>query len=119
MQTTEDGLQSFGKKGLELIVRNKKLFPRSIILEESFRDTDFYLSLILLEIELRQFLAEVRETMRLAGLETDESARIIYLNSKMNVNLGITDSQAIIEDLSKLNMLNDSPEEIKKSKLPN
>jgi hypothetical protein len=102
LQKMDDGRKPFVLKGIEFANSNTDLDPGSGLLEGAPNDVELYSFLASLENEVRQLLEMVVDTKQLAGSEAYEVGRFIYLKAKMNVQLGIPGSQAIVDELSKL-----------------
>jgi hypothetical protein len=98
----DEGCRPFVQKCLELASKNEALDPGSDLLKGAANDVNLYLFLAKVENQLRQLLEMVADTKLLAGSEAYDIARVIFMKAKMNVKLGVPDSQPIADDLGKL-----------------
>ena len=112
LQKMDDGRKPFVQKSIEFAMGNKNLDPGSSLLQGAPNDIDLYSFLATVENELRQLLEMVVDTKMLVGSEAYEVGRFIYMKAKMNVEMKIPGSQAIVDELSKLFKQNGSTEKI-------
>ena len=113
LQKMDDGRKPFVQKGVEFATGNKDLDPGSGLLEAAPNDVELYSFLAILENELRQMLEMVVDTKMLAGSEAYDVGRFVYMKAKMNVEMKIPGSQAIVDELSKLFKQNGTPKKNK------
>jgi hypothetical protein len=102
LQMMDDGRKPFVQKSVEFALTNPDLDPGSNLLKGAPNDIELYSFLANVENELRQLLEMVSDTKQLAGSEAYDVARFIYKKAKMNVDLNIPGSQAIVDQLGKL-----------------
>ena len=112
LQKMDDGRKPFVQKSIDYAMGNKDLDPGSSLLKGAPNDVELYSFLATVENELRQLLEMVVDTKMLVGSEAYEVGRFIYMKAKMNVEMKIPGSQAIVDDLSKLFKQNGPAEKV-------
>lgn len=102
IQQMDDGRRPFTEKSQDIASRNPAINPGDAILLNAKRDFVLYCGLAVIENELAQLLEMVRDTKQLAGAETYEVSRFIYMKAKMALKMKEPGMQAIVDELGKL-----------------
>ena len=98
----DDGRKPFTEKAYEYAARNEAVNPGPELIAAGLKDLKLYSSLSIIERELMQLLEMVRDTKQLAGSESYETARFIYMKAKMALKMKSPGVQTIVDELGKL-----------------
>jgi hypothetical protein len=102
LQMLSDGRKPFVEKAYDFASRNADINPGDYLIEAGKRDLSLYTTLATVENQLSQLLEGVRDTKQLAGAETYEVSRFVYMKAKMAEKMKVTGMKTIVDELSKL-----------------
>lgn len=102
LQMLSDGRKPFVEKAYDFASRNAAINPGDDLVTAGKKDLSLYTALATVENELSQLLEGVRDTKQLAGAETYEVSRFIYMKAKMAEKMKVTGMKTITDELSKL-----------------
>jgi hypothetical protein len=102
LQMLDDGRKPFTQKAYDYASRNNAINPGTEMVLAGMHDLDLYASLSTVEKDLLQLVEMVRDTKQLAGAETYEIARFIYMKAKMALKMKEPGMQTVVDELGKL-----------------
>lgn len=102
LQMLDDGRKPFTQKAYDYASRNNAINPGTEMVLAGMHDLDLYSDLSTVEKDLLQMVEMVRDTKQLAGAETYEIARFIYMKAKMAVKMKEPGMQTVVDELGKL-----------------
>lgn len=102
LQMMDDGRKPFTEKAYDLASRNDVINPGRELSDAGLSDLTLFQSLATIENELLQLVEGVHDTRQLAGAETFEIARFIYMKAKMAERMRVPGMTTIVEELGKL-----------------
>jgi hypothetical protein len=102
MQMLDDGRKPFSEKAYKFASLIEAISPGADLIESGKKDLDLYSALSTVENELQQMVEMVRDTKQLAGAETFEIARFIYMKAKMAEKMREPGMKTVVDELGKL-----------------
>lgn len=102
LQMMDDGRKPFTEKAFDFASRNNAVNPGDELIEAGKNDLSLYSTLLSVEKELMQIIEMVRDTRQLAGAESYEVARFVYMKAKMAVKMKVPGIQTLVDELGKL-----------------
>ena len=89
LQMLSDGRKPFVEKAYDFASRNAAINPGDDLVTAGKKDLNLFSALATVENELSQLLEGVRDTKQLAGAESYEVSRFIYMKVKMAVKMKV------------------------------